>query len=103
MRKTITYNDLKEVKTNIYRRVIIFSEKELYIFKENSFYNYVKSEKIDFIISEYLKCVENTGKTDLPYLFIFNKVEVENEEFLESCNWLRIVKDELLITDDFIC
>lgn len=98
MRKTLTLDELKDIKTNSYRRIIIFSESDLDLFKEGSFNNYFSEEDIEYVIEKYLICVKNTEKNlqdfsskNLPYLFIFNDVEVpKNKEFFESSNWIII-------------
>lgn len=90
MRKIIKYKDLKDINICPYRRIIIYSPFELPGFKNNAFNNYFKEDKLDEIINEYIKCLEKTRKDILPYLFIFNKCEVENEEFLKCSNWLII-------------
>lgn len=93
MRKSINYNELKDIKTTSYRRIIIFSNNEMYIFKKNSFHTYIRFEKMEFIMNEYIKCVKNTGEINLPYLFIFNNVEIlDNVKFFDSSNWIIIKK-----------
>jgi len=90
MRKTLTYKELTDIKTNSYRRVIIFSENHLVIFKSGAFNNYIELENMEYIMEKYLVCVRNTEK-NLPYLFIFNNIEVpENKEFFDSSNWIIV-------------
>ena len=87
------YEELCNINTAPYRRIIIFSQKEMYIFKSSCFYNYIKLEKLDLIVNSYLNCIEKTKKINLPYLFIFNKVDItDNETFLENSNWIVVEK-----------
>ena len=98
MRKTLTFNELKDIKTNSYRRVIIFSEIDLGFFVNNSFHNYIDLENMEYIMEQYLICFRNTEKI-LPYLFIFNEADIpNNEEFFENSNWV-IVKEMKIVKE----
>ena len=92
MRKTLTLEDLKDIKTNSYRRIVIFSDIDLDLFKNNAFQNYIELKNMENIMKQYLTLVKNTEK-NMPYLFIFNCVVPDNEEFFESSNWI-ILRDE---------
>ena len=101
MRKIITYKDLKDIIVNPYRRIIIYSPIKLPGFKNNACNNYIENDKIEETINEYMKCLKNTEKDILPYLFIFNKYQPVNKEFLDHSNWF-IIKDDVGDEDDFL-